>query len=70
MYSLKVHKQFIKDLKKSKLNPSNTEKLFVYINLLINGKNLPVEARDHSLKGEWSDTREFHVSGDLIVIYR
>ncbi len=70
MYNLKIHKQFLKDLKKAKLNPTNTEKLFLYVNLLINGKNLPQDAHDHNLLGEWSDTREFHISGDLLIIYR
>ena len=31
---------------------------------------LPVDAQDHALKGEWTDFREFHVSGDLLVIYQ
>ncbi len=70
MYKLKIHKQFIKDLKKSNLNQTNTEKLFTYISLLLAGKDLPVEARDHNLKGEWQDVREFHIAGDLLVIYR
>ena len=70
MYKLKVHKQFLKDLKKAKLNQTNTEKLFSYISLLLNNKELPKEARNHSLLGEWSDTMEFHISGDLLVIYR
>ncbi|EDP73560.1 type II toxin-antitoxin system YafQ family toxin [Hydrogenivirga sp. 128-5-R1-1] len=70
MYNLKIHKQFLKDLKKAKLNPTNTEKLFLYISFLINGQELPQEAHDHNLFGEWYDTREFHISGDLLVIYR
>jgi mRNA interferase YafQ len=42
----------------------------MFISLLVNEKELPYEARDHSLSGEWIDTREFHISGDLLVIYR
>jgi len=30
-------------------------------------KNKPY---DHALKGEWNGWREFHVSGDLLLIYR
>lgn len=70
MYKLKVHKQFLKDFKKANLNQTNTEKLFTYISLLLHGKNLPAEARDHNLIGEWQDVKEFHISGDLLVIYR
>jgi len=31
---------------------------------------MPQEAKDHSLKGDWVDFREFHISGDLLVIYQ
>jgi len=27
-------------------------------------------SKDHELKGEWSDFRKFHISGDLLVIYQ
>jgi len=67
---LAVHKTFIKDLKKAGLNPTNTAKLFLYISLLLEEKILPQEARDHSLAGSYQDTREFHISGDLLVVYR
>ncbi len=70
MLDIAVHKTFIKDLKKAKLNSSNTAKLFAYISTLLEGEELPPQARDHSLMGEYQDTREFHISGDLIVIYR
>jgi len=36
---------------------------------LLPNQELPPEARDHSLTGEWSDIREFHIGGDLLVIY-
>jgi len=67
---LAVHKAFTKDVKKAKLNPTNTAKLFLYISLLLNREELPNEARDHDLTGNYKDTREFHISGDLLVVYR
>ena len=69
MLDIAVHKQFNKDLKKAKLNPTNSAKLFAYISLLLE-EELPSQARDHNLSGEYQDTREFHISGDLLVIYR
>lgn len=69
MLETQVHKTFVKDLKKAQLNPTNSAKLFAYISLLANSDELPEMARDHALTGEWSDTREFHISGDLLVIY-
>ena len=38
--------------------------------MLLDSKELPKEAKDHSLKGDWMDFREFHISGDLLVIYQ
>ncbi len=69
MLDLSVHKIFTKDLNKAQLNPTNSAKLFSYISLLLNNEELPQEARDHFLSGEWKDTKEFHISGDLLVIY-
>lgn len=69
MLDLSVHKIFTKDLKKAQLNPTNSGKLFFYISLLLNGEELPQEAKDHFLTGQWKDTKEFHISGDLLVIY-
>ena len=70
MLDIAVHKQFSKDLQKAKLNSTNSAKLFMYISLLLEEKELPSQAKEHSLSGEWQDTREFHISGDLLVIYR
>jgi mRNA interferase YafQ len=67
---VEIHKSFTKDLNKAKLNPTNSAKLFIYISLLLNGKDLPPDAKDHSLSGKYKDTREFHISGDLLVVYR
>ena len=44
-------------------------KYILYLSMLIRQEPLPLEAKDHSLLGEYADTREFHISGDLIVIY-
>lgn len=38
--------------------------------LLANDGALPAEWLDHELKGQWSDHRECHVKGDLLLIYR
>jgi len=38
--------------------------------MILNRQELPKEAKDHQLKGELKDFREFHISGDLVVLYR
>ncbi len=67
---LSIHKQYLKDLKKAKLNHTNLTKLFIFFSLLLDNKDLPKEAKDHQLRGELKDFREFHISGDLVVLYR
>ena len=44
-------------------------KYITYLAKLINQEELPPEAQDHPLIGNYSDTREFHISGDLLLIY-
>ncbi|BAF73060.1 type II toxin-antitoxin system RelE/ParE family toxin [Sulfurovum sp. NBC37-1] len=70
MLDIAIHKTFTKDVKKAKLNPTNSAKLFMYISLLLNGEELPSQSKDHDLTGTYQDTREFHISGDLLVVYR
>ncbi len=42
----------------------------MYISLLLNGKKLPSESRDYYLIGEFKDTKEFHISGYLLIIHK
>ena len=70
MLDIATHKNFSKGLQKARLNPTNTAKLFMYISLLLNENELPGESKDHDLTGNYKDTREFHISGDLLVVYR
>ena len=70
MLNLKRHKQFKKDLKRVNLTDKQFEKFIKYISLLLRGEPLPPEAKDHPLIGDWKDFREFHLGGDLLVIYK
>ena len=70
MLDIAIHKNFTKSVQKAKLNPTNTAKLFLYISLLLNEDELPSEAKDHTLTGNYKDINEFHISGDLLVLYR
>jgi mRNA interferase YafQ len=66
---IKRHKKFLKDFKNAKLSDSQFEKFVYYINTLREGKTLPPEARDHQLIGNYKDCREFHLGGDMLIIY-
>jgi len=63
-------KTFLKEYRKIKFTDKLYLKYMVYITSLLKEKNLPQEAKDHPLKGNYSNYREFHISGDLLLIYR
>jgi len=69
MLKVERHKQYIKDLKKIKFSDKHYEKYIVYLSNLIQKKSLPPEALEHPLRGDYTGYREFHISGDLLVIY-
>jgi len=62
-------KIFKKDFQKLKMMDSQYTKYIKFLSMLLNGKELPLEARDHNLIGNHSGFKEFHVGGDLLVIY-
>jgi mRNA interferase YafQ len=70
MKSLSRHKTFIKDMHNVRLTDTQATKLFMYIAKLLNDEALPPEAKDHALQGDWSDFREIHLGGDLLLIYQ
>lgn len=69
MLKVKRHKLFIKELRNANLTDQHFSKYIVYLSKLIQSQPLPKEALDHQLKGEYQDCREFHISGDLLIIY-
>ena len=70
MKKLIVLKSFEKDLRKLNLKRKTLEKLLDAVARLLHGQPLPPEMRDHQLTGELKDHREFHLGGDLLVLYR
>ena len=68
-YKLDRSKSFLKDIRKVKFTNQHYSKYAVYLGKLLSKEELPQEAKDHSLKGSWLGFREFHISGDLLVIY-
>ena len=62
-------KTFKKDYQKLKISDKQYSKYIKYLSFLLEGKALPLEARDHSLIGNYSGFREFHIGGDLLVVY-
>lgn len=69
MLKAKRHKVFIKEFRNAKLSDQHFSKYIIYLSKLIESLPLPEEALDHPLKGEYKNCREFHISGDLLIIY-
>lgn len=44
-------------------------KYLKYLAMLLQEQTLPPEAKDHPLIGDYDNFREFHISGDLLIIY-
>ncbi len=62
-------KTFKKEYAKAKISDTQYVKYLKYIVLLLEEKELPSESRDHHLSGEYLGFKEFHIGGDLLVIY-
>ena len=62
-------KSFRKDYQKLKISDKQYEKYIKYLSLLLGEQSLPAEARDHNLIGNYLGFREFHIGGDVLVIY-
>ena len=70
MLQLIRHKFFKKDIDKVTLTDQQFTKMVRYLSELVEGNELPIEANDHPLNGEWKTFREFHLGGDMLLIYR
>ncbi|RUM74787.1 MAG: type II toxin-antitoxin system mRNA interferase toxin, RelE/StbE family [Sulfurovum sp.] len=67
--NIKRHKHFRKDEMKVKLTDEQYAKRIKYLSCLLKNEPLPSEAKDHSLMGEYKGFREFHLGGDMLMIY-
>ena len=67
--TIRRHKYFRKDELKAKLTDEQYAKRINYLSCILNDEPLPTEAKDHSLMGEYKGFREFHLGGDMLIIY-
>lgn len=75
MKEVEFTNKFNKLLKTASKYPEfNADKLNNYIDMLRRGEKLPEKVRDHKLSksssAEYKDCREFHLSPDLLVVYK
>lgn len=69
MFEIERTKQFKKDMAKLKMKDEQYGKYIDYLSRLVRDEDLPQEAKDHSLIGNYAGHREFHISSDLLLIY-
>ena len=62
-------KTFQKEYAKIKMSDLHYSKYLKYLAMLLQQEPLPPEAKDHPLLGDYEDFREFHIAGDLLIIY-
>ena len=70
MLEVRDKKQYRKDYKKLKSSAKDLSKLAVIIGLLQEGKELPENARDHDLIGDYEGYKECHIAPDWLLIYQ
>lgn len=63
-------RQFKRDVERTKLRGNNMNKLKKIIGLLITEEQLPVQNRNHKLKGTFIDYWECHIEPDWLLIYK
>jgi mRNA interferase YafQ len=61
--------QFKKDVKRAEKRGKDLSELKVVLDLLIEGKPLPPEYKDHPLRGNFAGSRDCHIQPDWILIY-
>lgn len=69
MKELRKTSQFKKDFKRFGKDIKKVTVLYMIVAKLLNGEDIPVEYKPHSLKGEWKDYMECHVEDDYLLIW-
>lgn len=69
MRSFSRSTQFKRDVKRLERRGKTLGKLRAVLDLLIEGKPLSAELKDHPLRGEFAGSRDCHVEPDWVLIY-
>lgn len=69
-YEIVYTKSFKRSLKKlTRSGPIELSAIQKVIDILISKGDLPIQFRDHGLKGNYAGYRECHIKADLLLIY-
>ena len=61
--------QFKKDVKRADHRGKDMAKLKAALEMLIEGESLPLQHRDHPLRGNFAGSRDCHIEADWVLIY-
>lgn len=68
-YSVRPTSRFQRDLKRIQKRGYNLSLLTAVIKKIADGESLPEKNRDHALSGDYTGTRECHITPDWLLIY-
>ncbi len=68
-YRIKLSKRYKKDIRRLGKSNIDISPLELIVDQLARGERLPVERKDHELRGELRGTRECHIGPDWILRY-
>lgn len=69
MYTIRPTTRFQRDLKRIQKRGYDLDLLKSVIRLLAAGEPLPAKYKDHALTGDYTGTRECHITPDWLLIY-
>ena len=70
MYKPVYTNRFKKDVQVALKRGKQLDKLTAVIEMLCSGSPLPLQYRDHPLRGDYAGFRDCHIEPDWILIYR
>ncbi len=70
MRSAKLAKRFRRNYAKIQRSGRDVAKLNAVMDMLIEGILLPLQYKDHGLRGEWAGMRDCHIEGDWLLLYK
>ncbi|MDR3314731.1 MAG: type II toxin-antitoxin system YafQ family toxin [Oscillospiraceae bacterium] len=59
-----------RDFKRMQKRGKDMQKLDAALRLLVSQNGMPLQYKDHPLKGEMAEYRECHVEADWLLVYR
>jgi mRNA interferase YafQ len=62
--------RFKKDIKLCQKQGKDMNKLKTILDILKSTDPLPIQYKDHPLKGKWTGFRDLHIEPDWVLVYR